>query len=219
MAMIDPYKVLGVSPSSTDEEITQAYRKLAKKYHPDLHPGDKAAEEKMRELNAAYDWVKKDRSGTAQQPYGTPNYGQQSSQYGRNPFEGFDPFFGRQWQQTPPSSTRMQAARNFIASRQYQQALHVLSEEKDHTAEWFFYSALANANVGNQVTALNHAREAVQMNPNNPEYRNLLSQLESGGQTYRQSGQFYGFPMASSAKTLIEICLAQAACFFCCRPC
>lgn len=218
--MIDPYKVLGVSPSSTDEEITQVYRKLAKKYHPDLHPGDKTAEGKMRELNAAYDWIKKDRNGTAQQPYGTPNYGQQSQQGGRNPFEGFDPFFGRQWQtQTPPSSTRMQAARNFIANHQYQQALHVLSEEKDRTAEWFFYSALANANVGNRVTALNHAREAVNLSPNNYEYQSLLSQLESGGQTYRQSGQSYGFPMASSAKTLLQICLAQAACYFCCRPC
>ena len=51
----DPYKVLGVSPSASDEEIQKAYRKLVKKYHPDVNPGDENAERKMREINAAYD--------------------------------------------------------------------------------------------------------------------------------------------------------------------
>ena len=50
----DPFAVLGLSSSATEDEIKAAYRKLAKKYHPDLNPGDKAAEEKMREVNEAY---------------------------------------------------------------------------------------------------------------------------------------------------------------------
>ena len=50
----DPYKVLGISPNATDDEIKQAYRKLAKKYHPDLNPGDETAAKKMQEINAAY---------------------------------------------------------------------------------------------------------------------------------------------------------------------
>lgn len=53
----DPYAVLGVSRNATAEEIKKAYRKLAKKYHPDLNPGDEAAAEKMNEINVAYDII------------------------------------------------------------------------------------------------------------------------------------------------------------------
>jgi DnaJ-class molecular chaperone len=53
--MRNPYEVLGISPKATAEEIRKAYRQLAKKYHPDLHPGDKAAEEKFKEVSAAND--------------------------------------------------------------------------------------------------------------------------------------------------------------------
>ena len=54
----DPYKVLGVSPDASDEEIKRAYRRLAKKYHPDLNPGDQEAARKMQEVNAAYEQIK-----------------------------------------------------------------------------------------------------------------------------------------------------------------
>ena len=58
--MTDPYKVLGVSPSATDEEVKDAYRKLAKKYHPDQYadsPLKDLADEKMKEINEAYDQI------------------------------------------------------------------------------------------------------------------------------------------------------------------
>ena len=56
--MKDPYEVLGVSRDASDEDIKKAYRRLAKQYHPDVNPGDKQAEEKMKEINAAYDAIK-----------------------------------------------------------------------------------------------------------------------------------------------------------------
>ena len=54
----DPYKVLGVSRDASDEDIKKAYRRLAKKYHPDLNPGDAEAARRMQEVNAAYEQIK-----------------------------------------------------------------------------------------------------------------------------------------------------------------
>ena len=51
----DPYTALGVNKGATQDEIQKAYRRLAKKLHPDLNPGNKAAEEKFKEISAAYD--------------------------------------------------------------------------------------------------------------------------------------------------------------------
>lgn len=103
--MQDPYAVLGVSRTATDEEITSAYRKLARKYHPDLNPGDKTAEAKMKEINAAYEMIKDIRSGKrpdtsyygssdqSNGPYGNPYGNQNGNPYGGyGPFGGFNPF-------------------------------------------------------------------------------------------------------------------------------
>lgn len=101
----DPYQVLGVSPNASEDEIRQAYRRLAKKYHPDLNPGDKTAAQKMNEINAAYDAIKNPqayRQQQAQQQYqqqyrpGGQSYGQSTQSGGYD-----DPFaaFWQQWQE------------------------------------------------------------------------------------------------------------------------
>jgi DnaJ-class molecular chaperone len=56
--MKDPYEILGVARSATDKDIKDAFKKLARKFHPDLHPGDKTAEEKFKAISAANDLLK-----------------------------------------------------------------------------------------------------------------------------------------------------------------
>ena len=93
----DPYKVLGVSRDASDEEIKRAYRQLAKKYHPDLNPGDAEAARKMREVNAAYEQIK-DPDKAAQSASGGYNpYG--SSAYGYDPFGSHRQSSGPSYQQ------------------------------------------------------------------------------------------------------------------------
>ena len=78
----DPYKVLGISPGATQDEIKKAYRKMAKLYHPDLHPDDPDANRKMNDVNTAYDMLMnpdKYRTARAQQQ----SYSQQTS-YGNS---------------------------------------------------------------------------------------------------------------------------------------
>lgn len=67
--MMDPYKVLGISPGASEDEIKRAHRRLAKKYHPDTNPGNAAAAEKMNEINAAYDILTKPGAERYRQAY------------------------------------------------------------------------------------------------------------------------------------------------------
>ena len=94
----DPYSVLGVSPDASDEEITKAYRKLAKKYHPDLNPGDEEAAKHMAEVNEAYEKIKNPAQNSGPYSSGSSGYGaggtgtQSGFGFGSG-FSGFGPVF------------------------------------------------------------------------------------------------------------------------------
>ena len=201
----DYYEVLGVSKGASDDEIKRAYRKLAKKYHPDLNPGDAEAARKMREVNAAYEQIK------------DPDKAAQSASGGYNPYGssayGYDPF-GSHRQSSGPSY--QQAATQYIRFGRYWEALNTLEAASQRDARWYYLSALANDGLGNQVTALEHIRRAVSMEPDNPEYLQTLRTMESGGTAYRQrTGDFRGFTMGGSPCS--GLCLCYLAQLFCCR--
>lgn len=200
----DPYKVLGVSRDASDEEIKRAYRALAKKYHPDLNPGDQEAARKMQQVNAAYEQIK------------NPEKAQQTNQGGYGGY--YDPFGSYHQQSYTGSQTTdqyQQAAAQYIRFGRFQEALNALSSSTDHDAQWYYLSAVANDGLGNQVTALEHIRRAVSMDPQNLEYQRALDRIESGGTAYRQqAGNFRGFSMGGDPCT--NLCMCYLCNLFCC---
>jgi len=198
----DPYKVLGVSPGASDEEIKKAYRALAKKYHPDRNPGDKEAAKKMQQINDAYDRIKN--------PEKTQ---QQSGNYGGYGYYGGD---GSTAREQASGDAYQQAAYQYIRYGRYAEALNALNSCAQKDARWYYLSALANDGLGNQVTALEHIRRAVSMDPTNGVYLDALERIENGGAAYRrQAGSFRGFTAGGSP--FLGLCLCYLAQLFCCR--
>ena len=201
----DPYKVLGVSPDASDEEIKRAYRILAKKYHPDLNPGDEEAARKMQQVNAAYDRIKNPEK-----------YRQQGGGYGGyDPFGGFGGYQQRTYSQPEGEDSYQRAAQNYIRFGRYQEALNARRNAADRNANWYYLSALAHDGLGNQVTALEHIRRAVSMEPDNIIYLQTLYRIENGGAAYRQqAGNFRGFQMR--ADPCSSLCFCYLTQLFCC---
>ena len=208
---MDPYQILGVDRNATDEEIKRAYRRLAKQYHPDANPGDEYAAKKMQEINDAYDRIKnpEKNQGAASGGQGYNPYGQS---YGYDPFRGY---YQRQSYGQKYADSHLQAAWNYILYRRYREALNVLSQaEGARGAAWYYLSALANQGLGNQVTALEHMRKAVSMEPDNQEYLNALNRMEHGGDAYRRTaGNFNGFDLRMNP------CATLCLCMLCNRMC
>lgn len=203
--MLDPYSVLGVQRSASDEEIKKAYRRQSRKYHPDANinnPNKEQAEEKFKEVQQAYEQIMKERE-----------YGYDSS--GMN--EGYGGF-GRQQNSTyqDEEGLRRQAAANYVQSGHYQEALNVLNSLGQRNGQWYYLSAMANMGIGNNVNALNHIREAVRLEPDNVQYQMLLRRMEGGGTWYQEQQNPFGGMPRSGGDICMNLCLAQAACNCCC---
>lgn len=206
--MQDPYRILGVSPQASDDEVKKAYRALAKKYHPDVNNGSAQAEERMKEVNEAYSAIMKMRREGASSGYGGYSAGSGYGSYGG---------YGTGTQTSP----RMQAVRNYIRSGHYQEAMRLLEEMTERTAEWYYLCGEASLGLGNRVAALNYARQAVSMDPNSFEYRMLLSQLEGGARYYQSNGATRGFSMPTvlCGSPLLTCCAANLLCNCLCNGC
>ena len=206
--MRDPYQVLGVSQDASEEEIKKAYRKLSRMYHPDANinnPNKAQAEEKFKEIQQAYQQIMKQRE-QGSSPYGNQGYGYGNNGYGRSNAGADD-----------EESVYFRAALNYISSGHYKEALNVLNNIPQHSAQWYYYSSIANQGLGNNAAALEQAKKATEMEPQNAEYAGWRQRMESGGSWYtgRQT-QYGGMPVSSGSGFCWKLCLANLICNLCC---
>ena len=181
--MNDPYKILGVSPTATDDEVKAAYRALARKYHPDKYRDSDLAEmagEKMKEINAAYDEVQKIRAGKAS--------GTGSATGGGYGYGG--PYGGQTYGQAYNSGNPYITARQLINLRRVAEAAQVLSSvpADQRQAEWHFLMGCIAVNRGHFVDAQQFFDTACGMEPGNAEYRDARERLRNRGNGFG-SGQ------------------------------
>ena len=229
--MRNPYQILGVSETASMDEVKKAYRKLSRIYHPDANinnPNKDQAEAKFKEIQAAYQQIVDEKEyGGSRSSYG---YGQSSQGgYQQQSYGGFEEFFGgfggfggqTQYRQENTESTLMQAAANYLRNGYYREALNVLGNvpTAERNAKWYYYSAQANSGTGNNITAQEHAKMAVQLEPDNYVYQEFLRRLQSGETWYTQRGSSYGRPSGGLQNCCCELMLLQCLCGGGCAPC
>ena len=186
---MDPYKVLGVSYNASEDEIKKAYRNLSRKYHPDANvgkPNQKEYEEKFKEVQQAYNIIMDQKQGKNRaQVYAEDFWGFGGQGFGSQGFAG-------QRQNETKDSQYIRSAVNYIQNGYYREGLNVLEQVRDRDGQWYYYSALANYKVGNNAIALDHARAACALEPDNFYYANLLNHLQGGEVRYQQRSSQYG---------------------------
>ncbi len=165
--MIDPYKVLGVERTATDEEIKKAYRELARKYHPDNYvnnPLSDLVEEKMKEINEAYDQIQKERTAgsgySSQGGSGTYSSGGAFSDYSR--------------------------VRELINARRFSDAELILDAvaQSNRNAEWNFLKGCVLIQRGWYYDAQKYLETACYLDPQNTEYRTTLDRIRQNTQSF-----------------------------------
>ncbi len=163
---MDPYKILGVSPSASDEEIKQAYRELARKYHPDKYidnPLSELAQEKMKEINEAYDTITRQRKN------------------GDTASSGYDGNF----RQSSTNGGSYAKVRQYITAGNLYQAELLLEQMHERPAEWYFLKGSIYLKKGWYDQAEILFQRAYSMEPANPEYRDAIMRMQNNNQMYR----------------------------------
>lgn len=192
--MNDPYQVLGVSKNASDEEIKNAYRELARKYHPDNYtdnPLSDLATEKMKEINDAYDAIMNQRRNASS---GSSSY--QSS--GSSSASGFP------------------EVRSLINQGRLEQAQEVLDgvPPQSRNAEWYFLNGTVLYRRGWFDQAYTSFATACRMNSQNPEYRNAMNNAQR--QTGRQYNPYHTYGGAGGCDGC-DICTGLCAADCCCE--
>ena len=194
--MRDPYEVLGVKPTATDDEVKTAYRTLARKYHPDNYvdnPLSDLAHEKMQEINEAYDAIVRMRKNGGSAGNGNGGY--------RAPNGG-------------PS--RYADVRRMIEQNRIMDAEMLLDGVQSHArdAEWFFLKGSVMYKKGWLEEAYNHFATACRMDPANAEYRAAFNRVQAG----RQTGGYRTANTGGETCNTCDVCQALW-CADCCCEC
>ena len=176
--MSDPYQVLNIPSTASDEEVKKAYRALARKYHPDNYhdnPLADLAQEKMKEINEAYDTSQKQRaagkSGSAGTGYGGGTYGGARAGYG---YGGTDSAFYQ--------------VRVAIQNNNLPLAEELLDAIPGRTGEWYFLRGSIYYRRGWIDQAISCFETACRLSPENPEYAAALERVQSSADAYRPEG-------------------------------
>lgn len=202
MKRMDPYKVLGVTPQTSDDDVKRAYRELARKYHPDNYvnnPLADLAEARMKEINEAYDLIMNQRSGAKN----NSSAGGSQSSYG-----GYSGYGGYQQRQ---SGTGIYAqVRGAINAGNLAMAEELLTRSPGRDAEWYFLMGTIYFRKGWYDEAQRCYVQACSMDPGNAEYRNALNSLNMGAN--------YGGYRPMSSTNACDCC-GQLICLNCLLNC
>lgn len=193
--MKDPYSVIGVPQSASDEEVKKAYRDLARKYHPDNYhdnPLSELAQEKMKEINEAYDQIMRIRDGSAQGSRQDYNRSSGGSSYGGG------------------QTGQYAQVRVAINSGNLALAENLLKNASERNAEWHFLMGSLCYRKGWLDDALTYYQRAVSMDPGNLEYRQALQIMQRGGSFYRPVN--YGHGNADACNCCTSLIAADCCC-------
>lgn len=193
--MQNPYEVLGIKEGASQEEIKAAYREQVKKYHPDRYqdnPLYELAEEKLQEINEAYDYLMKNNGKNG-------SYESYSGNGMNNGYQSQNPEFVE--------------VRRMIDRGNLPAAEASLNRIRTKNAEWFFLSGMLSLRKGWYDDAVNQVQTAISMDPSNMEYRNAMNSIMASGNGYRTSAYGRGYMNNDDLCRMLQCyCCADALC-------